>query len=452
MTDSQALQRYAHDRDADAFRQLVLTHQRLVYATARRCLGNDADAEDATQETFLRLAKNAGRVRGEVGGWLHRCATYVAIDRVRSDSARRRREGATAKRDVGDDHTSTAEATELTREVDRAIAGLRASDRSALVSYYLEGRPQTELAREAGITQAGMRKRLDRALERVRRSLRARGVVAAGGAVAALLRDAGAQAQVSSALTENLIRIGVSGVGPTSLTQGGLLMASSWTTGKIVTAAATSAVLLTGGVTAVVVSRDAPAVEGAPAATPPPPAAASTPAPVAQPADDPYDAADHGLELKPAVIRPKLVLVSRQTIYAEEIPFVIPTAFQTLSGVMEDAALEPAGMSITAFREADPPVGPDGQPMFDFTFAVPVVGEAEVPQPFTIESFPRFPCVTCRHTGNVSAPAFMWPKVISQAAFDGHRLTGEFRLEGIEWVGFNSNQNVFSFQVGVVEE
>lgn len=259
MTDTQALQRYARDQDPDAFRQLVLAHQQLVYATARRCLGNHADAEDATQETFLRLAKNAARVHGEVGGWLHRCATYVAIDRIRSDSARRRREGATVPRDAGEDHTAGAEAVELTRDVDRAIADLRESDREALVGYYLEGRPQTELAREAGITQAGMRKRLDRALERMRKSLRKRGVVAAGGAIAAFLQDAGVQAQVSSSLTENLIQIGVSGVGPGSITQGGLLMATSWTTGKIITAAAVAAVIIAGGVTAIVATGGPPA-------------------------------------------------------------------------------------------------------------------------------------------------------------------------------------------------
>lgn len=255
MTDTQALQLYVRDQDADAFRHLVLTYQRLVYATARRCLGNDADAEDVTQETFLRLAKNAGRIRGAVGGWLHRCATHVAIDRIRSDSARRRREGATVPRDVGGGSSDAAEAQELTRAVDRAIAELKAADRAAVVGYYLQGRPQAELAGEAGITPAGMSKRIDRALARVRKTLHGRGVAAAAGAVAALLGQQSAHAQISSTLTGNLMRIGISGVGKGSITKGGLIMAASWSTGKVVTASVVAGVLLLGGVTAVVATR-----------------------------------------------------------------------------------------------------------------------------------------------------------------------------------------------------
>jgi len=63
MNDLEALAAYDQHRNADAFRHLVLTYQGMVYSACRRVLDNPADAEDAAQEAFLRLARNAGTIR-----------------------------------------------------------------------------------------------------------------------------------------------------------------------------------------------------------------------------------------------------------------------------------------------------------------------------------------------------------------------------------------------------
>src|SRR5262245_24346082 len=90
-TDAALLGRYAARQDADAFAALLGRYRGLVFGVCRRVLGHEHDAEDATQATFLLLARKADSLRrGEsLPGWLHGTARYVAL-RARRDAQRRR--------------------------------------------------------------------------------------------------------------------------------------------------------------------------------------------------------------------------------------------------------------------------------------------------------------------------------------------------------------------------
>ena len=72
--------------DMQAFRRLVERHQRFVYALGYRLLGTVGDAEDVTQETFIRLWKNLSRYRSEVKltTWLYKIATNLCLDSLKS--------------------------------------------------------------------------------------------------------------------------------------------------------------------------------------------------------------------------------------------------------------------------------------------------------------------------------------------------------------------------------
>jgi DNA-directed RNA polymerase specialized sigma24 family protein len=72
-SDGQLLERFANTRDADAFAALAQRHGAMVVNVCRRVLQNDADAEDASQATFLILARRARSIRkkGSVVSWLH---------------------------------------------------------------------------------------------------------------------------------------------------------------------------------------------------------------------------------------------------------------------------------------------------------------------------------------------------------------------------------------------
>ena len=81
LDDGSLLRLYAERDDQDAFSTLTARHADRVRSTCRRVLGDSQDAEDATQETFLRLAAKAFQLRHfqTVGGWLHRVGRGAAV-------------------------------------------------------------------------------------------------------------------------------------------------------------------------------------------------------------------------------------------------------------------------------------------------------------------------------------------------------------------------------------
>src|SRR5438445_3761480 len=72
--------------DRDAFRVLVERHSRSVFRLAFRMTGNEHDAEDVVQETFLKAYRklDAFEERAQFGSWLHRIAANCAYDLLRA--------------------------------------------------------------------------------------------------------------------------------------------------------------------------------------------------------------------------------------------------------------------------------------------------------------------------------------------------------------------------------
>ncbi|MEL6795617.1 MAG: sigma-70 family RNA polymerase sigma factor, partial [Planctomycetota bacterium] len=162
-----------------AFEVLLERYQRMVLATCLRVLGDLGHAEDATQETFLKLARHAGEITTNAGAWLHRCATRTAIDAQRSLRVRRDAEQIAARERLSDD---PAERTwkEIEPLVDAALERLRDEDRDVLVSRFLLGRSQSAMAAEVGVNAGTMSRRIDRALKRLHVELSKGGVEVAG--------------------------------------------------------------------------------------------------------------------------------------------------------------------------------------------------------------------------------------------------------------------------------
>src|SRR5579863_856977 len=80
----------ARSGDADAFRVLVERHSRSLFRLAFRMTGNQQDAEDVVQESFLRAYKQLARFdeRASFGTWLYRIAANCSLDLVRSRKRR----------------------------------------------------------------------------------------------------------------------------------------------------------------------------------------------------------------------------------------------------------------------------------------------------------------------------------------------------------------------------
>lgn len=191
-TDTNLIERWTTRGDANAFQVLVERHSAMVYRTCLRLLGNREDAEDATQDCFVRLAQGAAKPGSPVGAWLHRVATNRCLDVLRS---RKRR----AIRDerAGLESAQTAEPTrwdDLQQHVDAALAELPGELREVLVARFLEGRNQREIGLELGITRQAVAQRIERGIVCLRQRLGNRGVTlgvpALAGALAGLTANA----------------------------------------------------------------------------------------------------------------------------------------------------------------------------------------------------------------------------------------------------------------------
>ena len=84
------LARLAADGDAAAFDEIYTRHRRFVYCLAVRMTGNQADAEDLTQESFVTVLRRVGSFRGEARftTWLYRLATNQVNMHFRYRSSR----------------------------------------------------------------------------------------------------------------------------------------------------------------------------------------------------------------------------------------------------------------------------------------------------------------------------------------------------------------------------
>jgi RNA polymerase sigma factor (sigma-70 family) len=155
----------------------------LVYQTARR-LVHDADmAEDVTQATFIVLAKKADHVDPRyLPGWLVNTARFCALEALRSRSTRQRHEALAAE--------LRAESAELIEEptvpelmplLDEALANLSEADRTAVVARFFQGQSFAYVGESMGITEEAARKRVTRAVDKMRATFMREGILASVG-------------------------------------------------------------------------------------------------------------------------------------------------------------------------------------------------------------------------------------------------------------------------------
>ena len=172
------------------------------------------------QETFLKLARSADSIHGNVAAWLHACARTTALDCRRRQCVRvvRERE-AQAERITVDDHPGTRHELEEQRQVlDRCLDELPSRDRDVVIRYYFVGQTQQQIANELGVSHVAVLKRLKGALAILRRRCLRRGIAVAG--LMALLSAQASAAEVPGILAKRLASLkpapGGAGVGPFS--------------------------------------------------------------------------------------------------------------------------------------------------------------------------------------------------------------------------------------------
>jgi RNA polymerase sigma factor (sigma-70 family) len=161
-----------NDRSLLTRSQVIRRYAGLVYSTSRRILEDESLAADAAQETFLDLARNAHKVTGSLGGWLHRVATRRSVDLIRQSAARRRREQVYAQT-AGPSESTWAE---VSAHVDQALLEIPYSLREMVVLYFMEQKSMTHIAARHGVSQPTVSRRIAEGLQQLRARLAARGI------------------------------------------------------------------------------------------------------------------------------------------------------------------------------------------------------------------------------------------------------------------------------------
>ena len=176
-TEAAAVLARARQGDSDAFRALVETHSRSVFRLAFRMTGNEQDAEDVVQESFLRAFKQLGRFesRANFGTWLYRIVANCSVDLMRAKQARHDQVRGdsldeAAELPAGDQPgpERLARSAQIERRVRAALADLSPLERAAFTLRHYEGRSIDEISRTLGLGTSAAKHSVFRAVKKLR--------------------------------------------------------------------------------------------------------------------------------------------------------------------------------------------------------------------------------------------------------------------------------------------
>ena len=174
LDDRQLLRRYVADGSEAAFGELVARYVNLVYSVALRRTGGDTYL---AQLVFTDLARKARSLRADVvlAGWLHRATQYAAAQLLRTEHRRMAREQEAVAMNTLESETPL-DWDQIRPLLDEALDELGRNDRDALLLRFFEQRTHAEIGAALGSNEDTARKRVARALEKLRAHLARHGI------------------------------------------------------------------------------------------------------------------------------------------------------------------------------------------------------------------------------------------------------------------------------------
>jgi RNA polymerase sigma-70 factor (ECF subfamily) len=175
--DLDGLVALAREGDQSAFEELVRRTHRETYTLALRLLGDEEDARDVTQETYLRAYRGLKRFRGDAqfSTWLYRitanCAATQLGKRQRHRHAELSDDQAIVDLRPEVDPEARADAAALRSELSGALRALPPKLRAVVVLRDIYDLPHESIAAELGISESAAKVRLHRARRKLREHL-----------------------------------------------------------------------------------------------------------------------------------------------------------------------------------------------------------------------------------------------------------------------------------------
>ena len=265
LDDTALLREYVERNSEEAFAALVTRHVNKVYSVALRLTGNPHSAEEITQAVFVILAKKSRHLGKRVilSGWLYQTARLTAVTFIRGGIRRARREQEAYMQTVLNENESDlsrrsgteTDATwaQLAPLLDAAMAGLNETDRHAVVLRFFDGKSLREVGAALGANEDAAKKRVSRALEKLRAYFGKRGVSSTTAIIAGAISANSVQAApvgLAKAVTAIAVAKGAAASGSTLTLIKGALKIMAWTKAKTVIVVGMG-VLLAAGTTTV---------------------------------------------------------------------------------------------------------------------------------------------------------------------------------------------------------
>ena len=250
MSDDVALLReYAVNQSEQAFETLVSRHVHLVYSVALRQTRDPQLAQEVTQAVFIILARKAKTLGPKtiLSGWLCRAARFASANQLTIQRRRVRREQEAYMQSVPDQSEAKAW-IQIAPLLDEALGQLGALDNDALVLRFFEGRSFNDVGVALGSNEDAAKKRVQRAVEKLRTFFRKRGVTLSAAAIASAVAANSVQA-APVGLATSITGAAVHGIATTSTVNliKNTLEIMAWTKLKTIAATSVAALLLVGG-------------------------------------------------------------------------------------------------------------------------------------------------------------------------------------------------------------
>ncbi len=185
LNDHELLVEFARSGSEPAFAELVARHVNLVYSAALRFCGDAQHCEEITQAVFIILARKAGKLSPRVvlSGWLYQTARLTAANLVKGEIRRQQREQEAYMQSTLNE-TDAAAWAQLAPLLDEAMGRLGETDRNAVVLRFFENKTAAEVAAALKLTEAAAHKRVNRALDKLRKIFSKRGVTLSAAMIA----------------------------------------------------------------------------------------------------------------------------------------------------------------------------------------------------------------------------------------------------------------------------
>ncbi|WP_445682444.1 RNA polymerase sigma factor [Radicibacter daui] len=172
-SDDSLLARMRAD-DTAAYRLLVERHIDRAFGLALRVLKNSADAEDVTQEAFVKAWQKRHdwqEGRAKFSTWLYRVIVNACIDQLRGPRGENL-DDVPEPRDESEDAVSCIHRQQVVLQLDKALSRLPAPQRAAITLSYHEGLSNKEIAEVMGTSLFAVESLLKRGRQRLRELLK----------------------------------------------------------------------------------------------------------------------------------------------------------------------------------------------------------------------------------------------------------------------------------------